>query len=78
MHRRALRRRLVEARAGGEMSTAEIRECVSRSGSDTLVARAFRRALGLPQRPSRGGSSARVDRYGDLAECFANERRVLV
>ena len=41
-------------------------------------ARAFRRALGLPQRPSRGGSTARVDRYGDLAECFANERRVLV
>lgn len=60
------------------MTLEEIRESVLRSNADTLIAWAFRQAVGAPQLAGCGRTFARVDRYKGLAECFANERRVLI
>ena len=44
---------------------------------DTAMSRAMLRALGYPARdPMPEGAIVEVDRYRDMRECFANERRV--
>jgi len=58
------------------MTLADIRRAVRRSRSETLVAQAFRKALGCPPMPGTGAASARVERYGGLGECFENRKRV--
>lgn len=48
------------------MSLRDIAERVTKSDADTITARAFRRALGIPNRTRGGGTRgayARADRY---------------
>ena len=47
------------------MTRTEIAEAVRRCGADTLVARAFRLAVGVPGPARKGRASARLDRYGE-------------
>ncbi len=54
------------------MSIEEIRERVSRSRSTTLVARAFRMALGLPLTPVPESRIIHQETFGGLDECFRN------
>lgn len=66
---------------GSEVATVEyMARCSLRY--DTVVAAALRRALGLgapAMAPGRWRApSARSVEYDGMAECFANERRVLV
>ena len=49
------------------MGIVEILAIVRRSNAQTVVAFAFRRALGVPSPPARGGASARRDRYRGAA-----------
>jgi len=55
------------------MTTAEIYEAVIRCNADTLMAFAFRRAVGCPQPKQRGRTSARLNRYAD-AERLMGQR----
>lgn len=49
------------------MSLEEIYARVKASKARTATAAAFRRALGIPNPPARGGVSARRDRYRGAA-----------
>lgn len=55
------------------MTIAEIYEAVSLCNADTLMAYAFRQAVGCPQPRRRGRSSARVNRFAD-AERLMGQR----
>lgn len=61
------------------MTFDEFVAVVRRSSSSSVVAAAFRRALGLPDAPSTAGSVA-VRRASpdsrDVLDCFENRRRV--
>lgn len=56
------------------MNRKEIFETVARCAHATVVANAFRRALGLPPkwRAPKRGAIVSVDAYADLEWCMAN------
>lgn len=59
------------------MDYAALRARVARSNADTLMAAAFRRALGMPCRKAARPEGAPVpDRYGGWFSCFLNRERV--
>ena len=55
------------------MTIADIYEAVYMCNADTLIAFAFRRAVGCPQPPRRGRAKAFVDRFAD-AEKLMKQR----
>jgi hypothetical protein len=55
------------------MTLEEIYRAVRRCGADTIVACAFRKALGIPQLESRPRVAARLDRY-DGVEALMRQR----
>ena len=60
------------------MTREQIVERVRMSRACTVVAAAFRRALGLPEPRGGGDAATHADHgvYGGMAECFANRVRV--
>ena len=62
------------------VTIADIVETIYLSNADTLMAWAFRRAVGCPAPAGRGGWSRRADadRYDGVGACFENRERVLL
>ena len=60
------------------MTPADIYELVYLNNADTLVAWAFRKAVGCQQPRRQGRVSVKSERYRDVRECFENRERVLL
>lgn len=63
------------------MTLEQIRAVAERCDSATLIARAFRAALGIPQPASDSmalGGAPHVKRYRGMRRCFENRRRVIL
>lgn len=56
------------------MERCDLVECVQQCPATTVIANAFRRALGLPQRfvCEKPGRVVNADRFADLEWCMAN------